>query len=492
MAETPFLRLTSKQFLTGLAPNAHTDTGGIFYKANGITPMYDAGGTASPENGLLQAGATPTDFTGSTVVDIPLRAVETQISGAAQLYILGASGHFYKKAAGAGAVTDLRSGTPIANPANGMTVWGPAGGTPLLYYWMQGFIGTWNMVGSYPTGWSDTTYTITQGNNSTVLKPVHQFVGNVYYGNGDLLGAITDAGSATATHNSNVLDFPTRTMVTSLTDDGQYLVIATTENTTSFESVFSKNKIYFWDTFSSSWSREVEIRDPFIWCVQNIGGAIYAFGQYGIYQVTFAGGAKKILSRLIGFGTNTTDFGVGYGSNRAMVYGDALMFGTDTTVDTFGKIEPDVPSAYFKPFKIPSGGGRPSMVSASLDAGRVFVGTTASKLYAFDFNAATHDSGNTAQTVYFSLPSKTQVNRIDLVFGEPLVSGDAVSAGIFSDEDTAVKDFGSATFAANGAIRRKSLVKQIIVEDQISIQITFTSGAVKIKAIEVYGEPMTA
>ena len=489
--ETPFLRLTPKEFLTGIAPSAHTGRGGVFFKADGVTPVYDPGGTASVENGLLQAGPAPTDFTGSVVVDNIIAGVASSFTGAAHLYMLGSSGHFYDKAVGSGTPTDLRSGTQITNPASGLVVWSPAGGTPLCYIWRQNKIDTWNMSGTYPTGWTADVYSITQGNNSTILKPVHKFVGNVYYGNGDLLGAITDAGSGTASHSSNVLDFPTRELITGLADDGRYLVIATTENAAEQSDTFARNYIRFWDTNSTSWTREWPIRDPFIWAVKHLGGGvIHAYGQYGVYEGTFDFGFKKILPRMIGFGTGG-DLTSGYGCSRATVYNnDTLLFATDTTIDTLGKPSPDLQSAYLKPFKVPSAVGTPTFVSADLDPGRVYVATDGPKLYGYDFNGSTRDTGVTAQTVYFPVPSKTTVKRVEVVFGEPLASGDSVSVSIYKDEDTAAVSFGTAAYASQGAARRVSMSKSITVDSQLSVLITFTAGAAKIRAIELYGDEM--
>lgn len=486
--EKPFLTLGPKEFLTGLSSSAHLGTRGIFYKADGITPLYDAGGTASPENGLLQAGPAPTDFSTGIVDNIiaGVEALQTNFSADNCLFLLGSSGHLYRKAAGAGAVTDLRAGTPITTPANGLVQWGPAGGTVYLWYWQNTQIGKWDLNGTYATGWTDAAYT---GLTSTALHPVHKFVGNAYYGNYSNIGGLLDAGSGTVSHSANVLDLPVREVVTALTDDSIYLVIAATTNL-SGANTFALNKIYFWDTFSASWSREHEIRDPFIYSLQSVGGLIYAFGQYGVYEGSFGGGFKKVLSRLIGFGT-PSDLTLGYGSNRSLVYNGALVFATDTTVDSFGKLQPDVPTAHIKHFKIPAAVGTPTFMSGSLDAGRIYVATDGAKLYAYDFNSATHDSGNTAQTVYFSLPSKTQVNRIDVVFAEPLASGDSLSVSVYRDEDTAATSIGTASFAADGAKRRKMMTKTVECEEQLALLLTFTSGAVKVKRIEVYGQAMT-
>ena len=481
----PILTLTAKDFLTGIAPSAHTERGGLFFKADGVTPVYDPGGTASVENGLLQAGPTPTDFTASVVVDVPFASV----SGVASdfWYMLGASGHFYSKGLAAAAVSDERDGTPITDPANGIVIWAPAGGTNYPYYCTKTTVGKWDGTAE-PGGFTDDFFTALDL-TSTKLHPMHPFVGNVYIGNYSKVAALLDDGAAGIATNANVLDIKNTELITSLADDGTYLVIASTANI-SGGSRFARNTIYFWDTNSSSWQREYEIRDPFIFALKKVGNTIYALGQYGIWEVSFDG-VKKVLSRSIGFGT-VADFLAGYGSSRATVYNhEALIFATDTTIDTFGKLSPELPFAYYKSFKVPS--GRPSLVDANFDVGRVFVGTTTPKLYAFDFNGATRDTGVLAQTIYIPLKTKTEIERIDVVFGEPLASGDSMSVQLKTDEDTAVSPTTAltATYAADGAIRRKSIrVAHFITEAPISLIVNFVAGAPKIKQLELYGSPI--
>lgn len=487
--------LSSKQFLTGIAPNAHTETGGLFFKADGVTPLYDAGGTASSQNGLLQAGPAPTDFTTLGTIADAVIAGETVVSaGTPFLMMMGNAGHFYLKQVGSGDVLDRAATHPIANPANGLTAWGPANGTVLVYYWQKTQIGTFDISGNnHPASpdshWIDDAYT---GLNSTFNHPVHQFQGNVYYGNDAYVGALLDDGEGGVDHAPNVLDFPFRFKVTSLSDDGTYLVIATTENNAGLNT-FSVNKVVFWDLHSSQWTREYEIRDPFIWALKKMGNAVYAFGQYGIYQVTFDGGVTKILSRLIGFGTQA-DLAAGYGANRALVYnGAALMFATDTTIDTFGKLAPDLLNAYFKHFKIPSGSGTPTFVSADLDVGRVYVATDGPKLLSYDFDATTRATGVSAQSVYIPLGDKYQVEQIDVVFGEPLSGSDAMGIQLKSDESTAASDELVASCAKQGSVRHVRLNPNgVVADEQLSIIVNFNGGAVKIKRIDVYGTPIAA
>lgn len=482
--------LSTKNFLTGIAPSAHTEAGGIWFKADGINPVYDAGGTASVENGLLQAGSSPTDISAfGTIVDVVIGGEVGVVASVPYLLMIGNAGHFYLKQVGASDVIDRAATNQIANPANGVTVWAPAGGTKLCYYWQKTQIGTYDLTGNnHPatpdTHWVDNAYT---GLTSTNNHPVHQFQGNVYYGNDSYIGALLDNGAGGVTSTVNVLDFPISLKVTAVSDDGTYLVVAVTENSAGF-TTFARNKVVFWDLFSSQWTREWEIKDPFIWALKKIGNTCYAFGQYGIYEVSFSG-VKKILSRLIGFGT-LTDLALGYGANRATIYnGQALVFATDTTVDSFGKLSPDLPNAYLKPFKIPSAVGTPTFVSADLDVGRVYVATDGSKLYAYDFNATTRDTGVLAQTVYVPLGAKAKIEEIRVVFGEPLVSGDSLSFQWKSDEDTTALTAKTISYANDGAVRKgKVSTGDFTADEQLSIIINFVAGSPKIKKIEVWGD----
>lgn len=190
------------------------------------------------------------------------------------------------------------------------------------------------------------------------------------------------------------------------------------------------------------------------------------------------------------FGT-PTDVTIGYGTQRASSYNlDTLIWATDSTIDTFGAGDPGLPVAHFKPFKIPTSVGTPSLVFTDFAAGSVYVATDGDKLYRYDFNGSTRETSVSAQTIYFPLNSRVEIDRIDIIFGEPLASGDSMSVQLKTDEDTAATPTTAltATYADDGAIRRKSVrVAQYFTESPLSLVVNFTAGAVKIKKIEVYG-----
>lgn len=491
--ETPFLSLAAKDFLTGIAPSAHTELGGLFLQADGITPVYDPGGTASVENGLLQAGPAPTNIGGSTVVDTIRAAVSGVLTSSILSFFYGDEGHIYQLTS-AGTLADVHDGNndstidAVSNPRAGLAIWRPQGGASDsgLLYWQTTQIGLYN-----GTTWDDDHWT---GINSTLPCP-HKFLNNVYFSNTSTysLGALIDTG-ASVVLDTNVLDWEKSYTATAISDDGVYLVIAIGQNFgAGGVNVFSSNKILFWDTTSSSWQRDYEIRDPFIYAMKRVGSVVYAFGQYGVYEVSFGGGVRKILSRKIGFNT-PSDLASGFGTYRADVYNqEALIFGTDTTIDTLGKLSPDLPSAYYKPFLVPDSVGTPTCVFSQFAVGSVYVATDGDKLYRYDFNGTTRETGVSAKSIYLPLTTRTEITRIEVVFGEPLASEDAFSIQLKTDEDTAATPTTalSASYSTDGAIRRKSLkLNNFFTDAAISLLPSFVSGAPKIKRINLYGSPV--
>lgn len=493
--EKPFLTLTSKDFLTGIAPSAHSVGAGLFYKAKGVTAIANPGSTEATDNGLLRGGPAATDFTAGVVVDNIVCGVKDYTGATSNLFMLGDSGHFYKKTFDDTNPTDLRSGTPITNPSNGMAIFQPVGGTKYLYYWQKSQIGRWDLSGTYATGWTDNQYT---GLQTDYQHPVHRLFDRVYYGNSDRIGSLKDDGAAGVTHTLNVLNFPSYFVCTALSDDGIYLAIAITNNNQSI-SAFADTRLLFWDTNTSSWQREYSIPDPFIISLTRMGNMVIAQGYYGIYECSFDGGVKKILSRLTAGPTGSTRTagphcaGIYNSSGYMFAHGDGGL-GNNPCVAHLGKIADDTPNAYVEPISTDTS-KTVTFIETQFQAGRIYVATTTPKFYAYKFSGITAQTSVSAQTVYLPVPLKWKITRIDAIFGEPLASGDAFDIDTKTDEDTAAVDFGAASFATDGATRRKKMPapsgKQVICERQFSLVLNFTGGIPKLKAIELYGGPMT-
>jgi hypothetical protein len=487
----PFLTLSTRDFLTGVAPSAHSEKGGLWHVLQGVTPAYDPGGSGSVEPGLLQASPAATDLTGAVVVDEIFASAVGYESTTPYLYMLGDSGHFYRNGL-ASTPTDLRSATPITDPANGIFIYKPQGGTKYLYYMQKTQMGRWDMSGSHPTGWTDNHNT---GWNSTAIHPVHRLFDVVYIANGSQIGSLRDDGAASVTITKNNLDLPDTLRAVALCDDGLNLVIAATENINATDN-FADNRILFWDGYSSSWQREYKITDRFIWAVKNIGGVVYAFGQFGVYELSYNSIPRKVVSRSIGF-ANSSNFGLGYGSNRVGLYNqNAVLWGQAASIDSYGKLAEDIPIAYLRPF-LDSTINELTFIETQFEAGYIYFGTQNAKLYRVNLSSATHNSGTAyrAETVYIPLNTQYNIRAIELVFGEPLASGDSIEIDLQSDNDTSEVVWNTWSFTADGAIRRKRKTAALGVKftsDLIKIKFRFTGGAVKVKKIELYGDPITS
>lgn len=472
------LSLTDKDFTTGISTHAHSNGSGLFFTATGVNSFVEpyAGSTGM---GLLQTYNTPTDLTASVVLDIPTAGVEN-ITGATagSLYILGDAGHFYEVDLSNDTITDRRSASPITNPALGMDMFKPKGGTKYLYYWQQTRIGRWDLTagtGGFTDNWDST------GIQTTIFHQSHLFAGAVYYGNLDRIGKVYDV-AGTATNSADVLDFPNDYVNTCLEDDGTYLIIGINKNvngTTGSTSLDSSIKILFWDTFSSSWSKEWLIPDFGLSAIKRYTDGFIAFCGRGIYYFDFNTKPKKLRM--------TSVYPVRYGYPNAVdALNDALIFAnsTNSSLATYGKLVPTAPVAYLQPWAGLT--GDPTFINTS-KVGRIYVGTAQPKFYYYVTGVGTAATGVSAQTVYFDFGDVFQIDRIDLIFGAPLASGDDISVSTRTDEVTGSVTWGSATFAADGAVLRKEL-KGHIKTDQMSLVWTWNAGAVKIKRIDVYGE----
>lgn len=498
--EQPILVLTSKEFLTGISPSAHSGRSGIFYKAAGIAPVNDPGAGESSENGLLRAGPVGTDLTSTVVVDAPVAGVRDYPSGSsAYLYILGAAGHFYQLTAGSHALTDLRptggSPGPISNPANGIGTFQPIGGTKYTYYMMKAAIGRASALNSSPS-FADTW--VSSGINSTTMHPMHTYFDQLMYGNLNTIGMINDNGSGDSQNNTNVLDLPVDSECTALSDDGIYLVIAITNNLQS-TFAFSNCRILFWDGASDSWNREYPIDDAYILSMKRVGNAVIVQGIRGVYQVTFAGGVKKILSRYTGLSSTGSNRQIGPAlmsvlNQSAVAFGAA--FPNEIAVATIGALADDAPSAFHKPILITTNLLiNPSFVEAELDSGIVIVGTDQPKLLSFAFGSPTGaETSVSAQTVYLALPTRYQIQRIDIILAAPLIAGDEFNIETkLSETDSAVQFGRDVAYATENNKRHIQITttKPVQVDNQVSLIVNFEGGAVKIKTIQVYGQLMT-
>ena len=496
-------RFGPEQFMSGISSSVHIPKPGLFYKASGVntflSPYY-----GSPDAGLMQIAGDPTLLRGDELnANDNLWNGVTKVGGSvSSLFVTGSNGGIY--------ATDLvsdtslsawrigGSGSAIASPAIGLGIFKPQNENEMLYYWQLTKIGRWRYLDTDPyfgvsgpgqawnDDWATTLTTVSNG-----LHPTHFFQGQIFYGNKNYIGKIhetyvTAESGYLSTTSVNVLDFPPDFTVTTLEDDGNYLVIGITTNAVGISDRQAINKIIFWDTLEGTLSPNKEYLLPefSITSIVKYDKGFLAFGTRGMYYFDVYNSPIKVKN------LSVAEAPVVYYPYAVDRYSDAAIFGGDKIISSYGRIIPEAPVAYTQPFK-GIGIGTVSYINADSRFTRIYVAgndSTGSAFYAI--NAATGGGTTTTfpETTYIDLGEETVLTRIDVILGEPLADGDRFTLQTQADEDTSATDYGALTYEKDGAIKRKNLFKEVH-GNQIKLLFNFTTGSVKIKNIIGYGYP---
>jgi hypothetical protein len=240
---------------------------------------------------------------------------------------------------------------------------------------------------------------------------------------------------------------------------------------------------------SSSWQREWPIPDASILGIRRVGSVMEAITSRGIYAFTFNTPPVPMIPYSPAITPDPT-----YPTQEATdVLQDAVLFGGSDgsagIVSSFGKLVPQAPRAFFHPFA-GFGSGTVSMVVSSAKTGDLFVGTTNEKLYRAKWTGA-GQTGVSAETIFIDLKRWWQVRRIDIEFDGQLTTNDDFSIDVQPDDATSATTWGEATYTSHGAIRLKELYGSLEAR-KLKLIPTFNGGAVRIRRICVYGDPLTA
>jgi len=464
---------------------AHAERGGLFFDATGVTPLFGAGSALSVNNGFLMAGA------GGTVIAIagtPLNIIPDKGIYYSSGFIVAASDNKIYKCQISDASVPSFGATAAAITSGGtltggMVIFNISGADKLFYH-------RTDKIGN-----NDSDTYLAVSTDYWGAMHVHYGLNKIIFGNGNgKLGTIDSTGASVLA----ALTFDATTQCTALSDDGTYVVAAITKNVSGDSNLLMDTRVIFWDgSTTTGFLRDYPITDPFIYALKKTPNGVFAYGVTGIWQVSFDG-VKKIFSHNPGVYTASGASVVHYGKGAASFFSDALLWGgnvgstTTRALKSLGKLDSTALSAYLQPTKLTTNKNI-TAVEGQVLKGYVFVGDSTPQITYYPIGSGTPQTGVSAQTVYFQLPTKYNITHVDVVFGEPLVSGDSVSIQLKSDEDTAVTPTTAlaATYADDGAIRRKRVkVINYVAESQLSLVVNFVAGAVKIKRIDVFGSPV--
>jgi hypothetical protein len=477
------LELTDKHFMSGIAPSSQLQNKGLWHKALGVTVMRDIF-LESDNVGLLQAAPLPTNITNSVIQDVPIAwTVDPQdaTTGFGKLYIWDKAGNLYVIGlVGDNMPTKLTSGGQGA-AANGLFLIKHSTGTQKLYYFREADLGYYGNLAATPSFHTADYSTDIQ---STPYHPTHRLFDRTYFGNGRYIGTVADNGSGGIDVVAKALDIEIDQRVNCLSDDGTYLVAGITTNKSTDSLSRGLTRIIFWDTNQSSWQREWPIPDASIIAIKRVGGHMEAVTTRGVFAFTFDSPPQQVLPYLLSADTPSYSYP---GQFAVDVLGEALLFGGNNRVSTFGKMIPQMPTAYFQPF---SGFGTDdvTLVASSAKTNDIIVGTSGSKLYRVKANGAPQ-TGVSAETIYMDLQRWWQIGRIVVEFDGQLATGDDLSIQVRPDDGTSAKTWGSATFTANGAIRTKEIYNTQEAE-KLKVILNFNGGSPRIRNLEIWGDPI--
>lgn len=472
------LDITEKEILTGIAPSSQVQDKGLWSSALGIDPV-SAILIGNDATGLLQPGSAPIDITSNAPIAGVPWAWDTDVSttGTENLYIWDDAGNIYCKPLSDDTTFTDHFLTGLT-PANGIFVMKHAAGGVFPYLFSTTGISQYDKSG--PTLISQTTAL-----QNTPWHPTHRLFDRVYFCDGRYISYAMDNGSTNAiTVTTQVLDFPPDYRANALSDDGTYLVVGISTVFSTDTLARGHSKVIFWDTNQDSWQREWIIPDAAILSIQRVGTAMMAVTTRGLFAFTFNTPPQQLLPYL------TADYAPNYSwptQFAADVVGESILFGGDSSITSFGKASPNIPNALTRPYAGFS--GFVSMVATSAKTSRVFVGTTNSKLYVILPGSPPLLTGVTAETIYIDLKRWWQIGKIVLEFDGQLATGDDVSVSVEGDDATSSTTFGSATYAANGAIRTKEMYGSKEAR-KLKLIINFNGGAASIRNIQVWGDPI--
>jgi hypothetical protein len=467
------LNLDNKVLSTGRGRGPFTE-GGIWDSAPGLNPYLES----DTYRGLMAQTGAPTDKTGSVIADIPVAYAKFESGSSYSLYILGLSGHLYDINPNE-SITDRRSSTQINAPANGMAIIKPRGGSATLLFARETRIGTWNLAGTYPTGWDDGAYVT---GTTTPHRPFHSLFDRVFYGNMTYVGQFEDDGSSGITHTAQALDLEGGDTVTALGDDGQYLIIGTSNVVQESYDSFSLTRILYWDTNSSSWNWEVTI--PNESSVRGISpDGRYAIGKRGVYAIRF--------------GLNEAELVYSFDDDEAIAF-DALEYGHVQSVTAweggvmFGKLAtalssflPGEKPAVFNPLTGVT--GDISLIIPDFLQGKTYVGTRSSKLYSFDMTSAgASDDALTTRSI--DLEAKWHIQRLDIALPNGIGASDQIDIVVSGDSSASVT-LPAITRTRYGNKNSLSVYfGKNLTTTRVKLSITFSAGTPSFSDISLWGE----
>lgn len=475
------LTLDKKALTSGRTHSKWTD-GGIWDTAQGLSPFIDS----DLYRGIVAPLHTPTDMTGATVVDIPIAHAVDQRGSTNSMYIMGASGNFYSVNPN-NVVSNLRSGANvIPSPANGVAIMQAVGGSAQLFYTRETRIGSWDLSGTYPTGWNDSAFTTNI--NTTIHKPMHKFDRVTYYGNKNYVGYLYDDGAAAIASEPQGLALNPLEVCTAISDDGRYVIVGASQPVTESYDTNTSCRVIWWNggTDEVIWQARIP-NESSIRAIETRGGMVHVVGSRNTYIVQLGVEDSRTVYSFASDEAIPYD-GTNYGNPNCIApLGNGIVFGAlGTAIDT----HPDGRSIVYSPLHGVT--GNISWLTQDYRRNTLYVGTRSSKLYRFDLSSA----GSTTETWVtraLDLGDQYYVNRMRISLPNGIGGSDSLGVSLIADDGDTTTETITITQATRGDVKYVDLFfNNTIKTSRLRISLAPSAGIPSFDGIEIYGDRATA
>lgn len=454
-------QITIGSIAGGLANTQYLTAQGTYLSSYGVDPDFPVKASDNRMSGNMVPVAYST-FSGGDISDYPkwmLTNIKDEL-----IYVYSEDGKIVSYTNALSAETLV--GTATAGAGNGaeyynnflyfatptdVSRYGPLDGVPVL----TNNVWTGATLGSQ-VATTDTTYPNIRG-SFMPNHVMHRHGDNALYfadvvdGRGVLHRIKTTTGVAQGDTDDNsafnVIDFPSGVLPVAVESWGTDLVVACIE-TTSTDIAQGKAKLFFWDTFASSFYREVALPDPIVTAIKNVNGTLFVWtgnSNSGVRMSHYIGGetvadvayiensppplagAVDFFGTKISFGTYLT-----YPEDKAVIY-------------SFGSKNPFMPKGTHVPV-VTQATGVNKIVTACKYAQQspnlqpqIIAGWGDDTAKGIDKYDAAGTLNNKIRTGVFNVNQEFKIEDIRVAFGKAVGANMVITPKVYFDDETEIR-----------------------------------------------------
>lgn len=335
------IRWDSNDWLSGLTPNYGNSTYGI----NSIVPGMAWTVALDPYRyaGFAAPGVNPTDPSNVSEVDGVLKNGVT--NGNKAYMVGGAKMHemTLNTVPGSNSITNTGS-FPHTITAHGghssvavsdIAIYEISGTKYAFYSWndnTDGDVGRYDLSTTFDDDYMSTVPTSGAVLQTTNPHPMFVLADILYIGDGKDLASFDGT-----TFNPSALDLPNGYIITSITANDIYLVITAYKQSLNSGTYYkSEAKAFYWDTFSRSFTYEVQLNGNYVNGAFNYNGRIGCFITGGDTFFTFNRESKLMLENGNDFEPVANFSGDAPGHGGVEVSNSSITWNSDGTVYQYG------------------------------------------------------------------------------------------------------------------------------------------------------------